>query len=144
MSRNSLGGWGGMITSRKRHMNGSSLMKKLNPPLHPFPPTRILQRSTRGQQEMGDCSPEVLANSSEQQRPSIVKSFGVVNKGEGNGNPLQCSCLENPRNQGAWWAAVYGVTQSRTRLKQLSGGSSSSKENKKKIYIYLYNFIKFL
>ena len=40
--------------------------------------------------------------------------------GEGNGNPLQCSCLENPRDGGAWWAAVYGVTQSRTRLKWLS------------------------
>ena len=36
--------------------------------------------------------------------------------GEGNGNPLQCSCLENPRDGGAWWAAVYGVAQSRTRL----------------------------
>ena len=45
--------------------------------------------------------------------------------GEGNGNPLQCSCLENPRDQGAWRAAVYGVTQSRTRLKQLSSSSSS-------------------
>ena len=40
--------------------------------------------------------------------------------GEGNGNPLQCSCLENPRDKGAWWAAVYGVAQSRTRLKRLS------------------------
>ena len=37
--------------------------------------------------------------------------------GEGNGTPLQCSCLENPRDGGAWWAAVYGVAQSRTRLK---------------------------
>ena len=37
--------------------------------------------------------------------------------GEGNGNPLQCSCLENPRDGGAWWAAIYGVAQSRTRLK---------------------------
>ena len=45
--------------------------------------------------------------------------------GEGNGNPLQCSCLENPRDRGAWWAAVYGVTQSRTRLKRLSNSSSS-------------------
>ena len=44
--------------------------------------------------------------------------------GEGNGNPLQCSCLENPRDGGAWWEAVYGVTQSRTRLKQLSSSSS--------------------
>ena len=40
--------------------------------------------------------------------------------GEGNGNPLQCSCLENPRNGGAWWAAVYGVAQNQTRLKWLS------------------------
>ena len=40
--------------------------------------------------------------------------------GEGNGNPLQCSCLENSRDGGAWWAVVYGVAQSRTRLKQLS------------------------
>ena len=43
---------------------------------------------------------------------------------KGNGTPLQCSCLENPRDGGAWWAAVYGVTQSRTRLKQLSSSSS--------------------
>ena len=43
--------------------------------------------------------------------------------GEGNGNPLQCSCLENPRDRGAWWAAVYGVAQSRTRLKRLSSSS---------------------
>ena len=45
--------------------------------------------------------------------------------GEGNGNPLQCSCLENPRDRGTWWAAVYGVAQSQTRLKQLSSNSSS-------------------
>ena len=45
--------------------------------------------------------------------------------GEGSGNPLQCSCLENPRDQGAWWAAVSGVAQSRTRLKRLSSSGSS-------------------
>ena len=43
--------------------------------------------------------------------------FSLSCLGEGNGNPLQCSCLENPRDGGAWWAAVYGVAQSRTRLK---------------------------
>ena len=43
--------------------------------------------------------------------------------GEGNGNPLQCSCLENPRDRGAWWAAIYGVAQSWTRLKRLSSSS---------------------
>ena len=45
--------------------------------------------------------------------------------GEGNGNPLQCSCLENPRDWGAWWAAVSGVAQSPTRLKRLSSSSSN-------------------
>ena len=45
--------------------------------------------------------------------------------GEGNGNPLQCSCLENPRDRGAWWAAVYGVAQSQTWLKRHSSSSSS-------------------
>ena len=52
--------------------------------------------------------------------------FSLSCIGEGNGNPLQCSCLENLRDRGAWWAAVYGVAQSRTRLKQLSSSSSSS------------------
>ena len=47
--------------------------------------------------------------------------------GEGNGNPLQCSCLENPRDRGAWWAAVYGVAQSQTRLKGLSSSSSTKR-----------------
>ena len=50
--------------------------------------------------------------------------FSLSCIGEGNGNPLQCSCLENPRDGGAWWAAVYGVAQSWTRLKQLSSSSS--------------------
>ena len=45
--------------------------------------------------------------------------------GEGNGNPLQCSCLENPRDRGAWWAAIYGVAQSRTRLERLSSSRLS-------------------
>ena len=52
--------------------------------------------------------------------------FSLSCIGEGNGNPLQCSCLENPRDGGAWCAAVYGVAQSRTRLKRLSSSSSSS------------------
>ena len=52
--------------------------------------------------------------------------FSLSCIGEGNGNPLQCSCLENPRDGGAWWAAVYGVAQSRIRLKRLSSCSSRS------------------
>ena len=50
-------------------------------------------------------------------------SLSLSCTGEGNGNPLQCSCLENPRDGGAWWAAVCGVAQSRTRLKWLSSSS---------------------
>ena len=52
--------------------------------------------------------------------------FSLSCIGEGNGNPLQCSCLENPRDGGVWWAAVYGVAQSWRRLKRLSCSSSSS------------------
>ena len=57
-----------------------------------------------------------------------AEDLGSIHKsgrshGEGNGNPLQCSCLENLRDGGAWWAAVYGVAQSRTQLKRLSSSS---------------------
>ena len=52
-----------------------------------------------------------------------IPGFGR-SPGRGHGNPLQCSCLENLRDGGAWWAAVYGVAQSRTGLKQLSSSSS--------------------
>ena len=62
------------------------------------------------------------------ERPHFHFSLSCI--GEGNGNPLQCSCLENPRDGGAWWAAIYGVTQSRTRLKRLSSSSIYAEECK--------------
>ena len=62
--------------------------------------------------------------------------FSLSRTGEGNGNPLQCSCLENPRDLGAWWAAVYRVAQSQTRLKWLSSSSSSS------IFSWFSTFVK--
>ena len=68
--------------------------------------------------------------------------FSLSCIGEGNGTPFQHSCLENPRDGGAWWAAVYGVAQSRTRLKRLSS-SNSSKHCILRIYwdsIYLLSF----
>ena len=52
--------------------------------------------------------------------------FSLSCIGEGNGNTLQCSCLQNPRDREAWWAAIYGVAQSRTQLKRLSSSSSST------------------
>jgi len=60
--------------------------------------------------------------------------FSLSCIGGGNGNPLQCSCLENPRDGGAWWAAVYGVSQSQTRLKRLSSSSSSSSSSSNQIW----------
>ena len=62
--------------------------------------------------------------------------FSLSCIGEGNGNPLWCSCPENPRDGGAWWAALDGVAQSRTRLKQLSSSSSSMTTFTKNIIIY--------
>ena len=63
--------------------------------------------------------------------------FSLSCIGQGNGNPLQCSCLENPRDGGAWWAAVYGVAHSRTQLKRLSSSSSS-----KGLYKKMLNLIR--
>ena len=69
------------------------------------------------------CSPWGREESDMTERLHFRFSLSCI--GEGNGNPLQCSCLENPRDGEAWWAAVYGVAQSRTRLKRLGSGSSS-------------------
>ena len=55
------------------------------------------------------------------------------NDREGNGNPLWCSCLENPRDGGAWWAAIYGVAQSRTRLKRLAADTMKKEETGNKM-----------
>ena len=57
---------------------------------------------------------------------SFINRLIVTIYGEGNGNPLQCSCLDNPRDGGDWWAAISGVAQARTRLKRLSNSSNSS------------------
>ena len=69
------------------------------------------------------CSPWGREESDTTERLHFYFSLSCI--GEGNGNPLQCSYLENPRDGGAWGAAVYGVAQSRTRLKRLSSSSSS-------------------
>ena len=73
------------------------------------------------------CSPWSLEESDTTER--LHFHFSLSCFGEGNGNPLQCSCLENPRDGGARWAAVYGVAQSQTQLKRLSSSSSSKERN---------------
>ena len=59
---------------------------------------------------------------------STLYDISVVSHGEGSGNPLQCYCLENPKDGGAWWAAISGVSRSQTRLKRFSCSCSSEKE----------------
>ena len=71
-----------------------------------------------GWRSLVGCSPWGLEESDTTERLHFHFSLSCI--GEGNGNPLQCSCLENPRDGGAWWAAVYGVAQGWTRLKRLS------------------------
>ena len=89
---------------------------------HPTPV--LLPGKSHGRRSLVGCSPWGREESDMTERLPFHFSLSCI--GEGNGSPLQCSCLENPRDGGAWWAAVCGVTQSRTRLKRLS--SSSSRE----------------
>ena len=78
----------------------------------------LLPGKSHGWRSLVGCSPRGREESDMTER--IPFHFLLSCIGEGNGNPLQCSCLENPRDRGAWWAAIYGVAQSRTRLKWLS------------------------
>ena len=85
-------------------------------------PTPVLSPGkSHGRRSLVSCSPGGREESDTTERLHFHFSLSCV--GEGNSNPLQCSCLENPRDSGAWWAAVYGVAQSRTRLKRLSSSS---------------------
>ena len=83
---------------------------------HPTPV--LLPGKSHGRRSLVGCSPWCHEESDTTERLHFHLSLSCT--GEGNGNPLQCSCLENPRDGGDWWAAVYGVAQSRTRLKRLS------------------------
>ena len=86
---------------------------------HPTPV--LLRGKSHGQRSLVDCSPWGLEESD--MTEWLHFSFSLSCIGEGNGNPLQRSCLEDPRDGGAWWAAVYGVAQSQTRLKRLSSSN---------------------
>ena len=84
----------------------------------------LLPGKFHGRRSLVGCSPWSRSESDTTERLHFHFSLSCI--GEGNGNPLQCSCLENPRDRCAWWAAIYGVAQSRTRLKRLSSSSRSS------------------
>ena len=81
----------------------------------------LLPGKSHGRRSLVGCSPWGREESDTTERLHFHFSLSCI--GEGCGNPLQCSCLENPRDGGAWWAAVSGVSQSRTRLKRLSSSS---------------------
>ena len=76
---------------------------------------------SHGRRRLVGCSPWGGWESDMTERLHFLFSLSCI--GEGNGNPLQCSCLENPRDGGAWWAAIYGVAQSQIRLKRFSSSS---------------------
>ena len=80
-----------------------------------YPTPVLLPGKSHGWRSLVGCSPWGRKESDTTERRPFHFSLSCM--GDGNGNPLQCSCLENPRDGGAWWAAVYGVAQNRTRLK---------------------------
>ena len=96
---------------------------------HPTPV--LLPGKSNGWRSLVGCSPQGHEESDRTERLHFHFSLSCI--GEGNGNPLQCSCLENPRDGGARCAAVHGVAQSQTQLKRLSSSSSSSSRMKPKL-----------
>ena len=92
---------------------------------------------SHGWRSLVGCSPWGPEESDTTER--LHFHFSLSSIGEGNGNPLQCSCLENPRDRGAWWAAVSGIAQSRTPLKRLSSSSSNTYiQNLERCYWRIY------
>ena len=91
--------------------------------LRQWQPTPVLlPGKSHGRRSLVGCSPWGSKESDTSEQLHFHFSLSCI--GEGNGNPLQCSCLENPRDRGAWWAAIYGVAQSWTWLKRLSSSRS--------------------
>ena len=95
----------------------------------------LLPGKSHGQRILVGCSPWDREESGTTERLHFHFSLSCI--GEGTGNPLQCSCLENPRDGGAWLAAVHGVTQSRTQLKHLN--KQASKVQSIRVYCSIYS-----
>ena len=96
----------------------------MNPEKARHPTPVLLLGKSHGWRSLVGCSP--WGHEESYTTVQLHFHFSLSCIGEGNGKPLQCSCLENPRDRGAWWAAVYGVAQSQTWLKRLSSSSSSN------------------
>ena len=106
---------------------------------HPTPV--LLPGKSRGRRSLVGYSPWGREESDTTERLHFHFHFSLSCIREGHGNPLQCSCLENPRDRGAWWAAVYGIEQSRTRLKQLSSAAAGFiRKGYSKLYLTIVDF----
>ena len=101
----------------------SFLAKRRRRQWHPIPV--LLPGKSHGRRSLIRCSPWGLWESDMTEQLHFHFPLSCI--GEENGNPFQCSCLENPRDRGAWWAAFSGVTQIQTQLKQLSSSNNSEK-----------------
>ena len=111
-----------MLSAHMKTICGPSLTMRRRQ-WHPTPV--FLPGKSHGQRSLEGCSP--WGHWGLHMTERLHFNFLLSCIGEGNGNPLQCSCLENPRDGGAWWAAVYGVAQSQTRLKRHSSSSLTMK-----------------
>ena len=107
---------------------------------HPTPV--LLLGKSHGRRSLVGCSPWGHWESHMTEWLHFHVSLSCI--GEGNGNPLQCSCLENPKDRASWWAAIYGVAQSWTRLKWLSSSSSSTEIFRKSTERVCVPFTQFL
>ena len=118
---------------------------------HPTPV--LLPGKYHGWRSLEGCSPWGHWGSDTTERLHFHFSLSCI--GEGNGNPLQCSCLENPRDGGAWWAAVHWVAQSRTQLKRLSSSNVPAVTffgilfhsiifSSFNFYLFVYSFMKYI
>ena len=108
------------MPSLQRHRHSCFAPEKVLPQWHPTPV--LLPGKSHEWRSLVGCSPWGHEELDMTKRFHFHSSLSCT--GEGNGNPLQCSCLGNPRDGGAWWAAVYGVAQSWTQLKHLSRSSN--------------------
>ena len=122
----------GYYAKRKKTERDEHCMISLICGLKMAPHSSTLAWKIHGQRTLVGCSPWGREESDTTERLHFHFSLSCI--GKGNGKPLQCSCLENPRDRGAWWAAVYGVAQSRTRLKWLSSSSSNNNNHNKHRY----------
>ena len=111
--------------TRLKRLSSSSSSRNIRRRRQWHPTPVLLPGKSHGRRSLVGLSPWGREESDTTERLHFHFSLSCI--GEGNGNSLQCSCLENPRDGGAWWAAICGVAQSRTQLKRRSSSSSTSK-----------------